>query len=495
FVDHLARDGAAEARVVLERGGSDRLLLLRGAAIGAEHFSICALDVTEAQRAEHELRAAKELAEEAARTKTQFLATMSHEIRTPLNGVIGATELLLASPRAPREAGLIEIVKHSADTLLSVVNDVLDFSKIEAGRLELELVPFVVRDAVLQVLELLSSNAKRKGLVLTTRLDPSLDRAVVGDPVRVRQVLMNLVSNALKFTSQGEIVIRGAASLEGGVDRVRLEVADTGVGIAPHVIPQLFQPFHQADGSTTRRYGGTGLGLAICKRLVESMGGTIGVDSVEGRGSTFWLVVPFTPGGDTDDDALATIWSDTSDTLAVTKPFYDGPSQPFEPVGPAPVRASTISEEIPVELLSAAKSSSTADASPMSPLARRVLVAEDNPVSRLVLARMLELLGYHPDLVSDGRQAIQAALHDRYACVLMDCQMPDVDGLEATRRIRALEAGRWHTPIIAITANARPEDRTHCLAAGMDDFVPKPLELARLRALLEQWTKSRHDAT
>jgi signal transduction histidine kinase/CheY-like chemotaxis protein len=370
---------------------------------------------------------------DANRAKGQFLANMSHEIRTPMNGVIGMTRLLLETPLTPRQQEYAETINSSGNALLAIVNDILDFSKIEAGKLELEAIDFDLEGVVSDAVRGFAEEARAKGLDLTCQVAPDVAGERRGDPVRLRQALTNLLANAVKFTTRGGIAVRALFEAN---DVVRFEVQDSGVGISPEAQSRLFQSFSQADGSTSRRYGGTGLGLAIAKRLAELMGGAVGVDSSPGKGSRFWFTARL--------------------------PAVAGGARPM----PALV-------ELPLPVFAAAPRG-------------RVLVAEDNPVNQKVDVGFLVALGYQADVVGTGRAAVTACLEQAYDAILMDCQMPDLDGYEATAAIRARESTR-RTPIVALTASAMKGDREKCLAAGMDDYLTKPLSREALEAVLSHF--------
>jgi signal transduction histidine kinase/DNA-binding response OmpR family regulator len=544
----------------------------------------------ERQNTEAALRLASASAQESTRLKAQFLANMSHEIRTPMNGVIGMVGLLIDTPLTAEQRSLAEVVRTSAESLLTIINDVLDFSKIEAGQLAFEHTPFNLSDPVENCLTLLAERAHEKGLELAYLIEENVPMQLMGDAGRLHQVLLNLVGNALKFTEHGEVVLRVARqSEENRRVRLRFTIRDTGVGIAPEARARLFQPFTQADSSTTRRFGGTGLGLAICRQLVSLMGGEIGLDSVPSQGTTFWFTAEFAlqdsvpkvvlrraelaglralivddnetnreillrqlatwqisartaAGG---EEALATLRA----AVAAQEPFQLAVLDMQMPgmsgldlarqvqadpaltgtrmiilssignsllrsdlaaagVGAAltkPARQAQLHEALlnlmasrPAPTVGAAPPARVAPAeiplpppAPASDLKLRILVAEDNLVNQQVALLQLQRFGYQPEIVGSGRQAVAAVTSRLYDVILMDCQMPDVDGFEAARRIRAWEAeqqvkGVALVPlhIIAMTANAMVGDRESCFAAGMNDYVTKPVRATDLAAAL-----------
>jgi signal transduction histidine kinase/CheY-like chemotaxis protein len=403
-----------------------------------------------------ERREAQKLAEEASRAKSTFLANMSHEIRTPMNGVLGMAELLLSTGLSDHQRHLAEIIYRSGNTLLSLLNDILDFSKIEDRKLELQDLDFHLRETIKECVELFAPRAHCKGIDIFSRIAGDVPDRLTGDPARLQQILNNLISNAIKFTESGEVLVLVSCSeIEEKHVSVDFDVKDTGIGIPPESLASVFDAFYQVTDSSSRKFQGTGLGLSICKQLCEMMGGTIEVESEPGVGTTFRCRIGF----------------------RVAPNTRTAPQAGSEP------------PEIPMQCRDKASTGIW------------VLVAEDNHTNQLLTAGMLQKLGISAGIASNGYQVLDVLQHNFFDLILMDCQMPDMDGYEAARRIRAKEQADGcasgvqkassHIPIIAITAQGMSEDRERCLAAGMDDYLSKPLRLRQLAAILQRWLPDR----
>ena len=531
---------------------------------------------------ERQLADTRDAEVESARLKSQFLAMMSHEIRTPMNGLIGMANLLRDTDLDAEQQEYARTVSICAESLLALLDDILDFSKIEAGKLTFESVSYDLHEVAGQAVELLAERAKSKGIELVVLIEESVPRWAHGDPGRLRQVLVNLIGNAVKFTDSGSVALRAEHRTQPGEDaEVQFSVRDTGVGIAPEVQKALFRPFVQADSTTTRRYGGTGLGLAISKQLVEGMGGQIGVESSLGSGSTFWfriklgkahrqaqvsqapapelagrrvLVVDHHPANSevmqyylkswrlrptlatSGNRALALLYKkaesgvpydlavvddeledvkglELARTMHSDQILADTPVVLLRPFGnrldPSMARLAGVTAVLSKPFLrdrlletltrlfvptrateESEPQQPVKEASPTGSSARElsILLAEDNAVNQMLAVRLLEKIGFRADVVENGLDAVDRVRSGRYNLVLMDCQMPEMDGYQATAEIRRLEAGKRHTNIVAVTANAMRGDREKCLTAGMDDYLAKPIQLAKLKSVLERWS-------
>jgi PAS domain S-box-containing protein len=550
------------------------------------HYEGTLTDISQLKQAEETLMQARDQALHVSRMKSEFLANVSHEIRTPMNGVIGMADLLSETALSSEQREYADAVRRSAHYLLNIINDILDFSKIEAGRLELEAIEFDLRESMEDVVELLADKAQEKGLDLFAEIEPRLPAHFVGDPYRIQQVVTNLVGNAIKFTHEGNVIVR--VRHEGGVKLI-VEVEDTGIGVAPEMRERLFQPFTQADGSTTRKFGGTGLGLAISRQLVELMGGVIGMRAGAERGSVFFFELPLPVSASafslevnltpvvaqrrpkallaTTNPARTAAYRAALATLGMEVTCVGSAEEILDAARKTPYAAIVCDHQLPdrgavllsqmlgeagiapektlvrlvrwrertLERLNDELFAATlpepcrqaqffgaiqtilsglgtaeglsqlerqlADAEPKEIEAppsdapnERVLIAEDNAINQRVAVRMLEKLGVSADVVENGRLAVEALRMGNYALVFMDCQMPEMDGFAATGEIRDWEIsrGRARLPIVAMTAHAMQGDRERCLAAGMDDYLAKPISRGGLEGILRKWLPGYH---
>ena len=476
----LATGGASayEAIHTLKDGKQVDLKITKAAIKGADGKSTglvgVIIDQSDIKQTSRELMAAKGAAESANRLKSDFLANMSHEIRTPMNGLIGMADLALNLAVDPTQREYLQIAKSSAMSLLQIINDILDFSKIEAGKLAIERIDFDMAQLLSEALRPMAVKAAEKGLDLVLDIDDGFPAIVRGDPGRIRQILLNLVSNAIKFTVQGEVRVSASARLDGPTAHIDLSVIDTGVGIEAASLAMLFDPFTQEDATITRRFGGTGLGLSITRRLSEAMGGSVSVESEAGKGSRFSCLIPMA-------------WS-TSDSESFTDPHKAPGSIGFRP---GEFAAANVDLSMPeIDDLAQRTTMAAQEASSVSGI--EVLLVEDNLVNQKLARTWLTRWGIHCTIAENGAVALERLSERRFDLVLMDCQMPIMDGFEASARIRSLDDPDMRDiPIIAMTANAMAGDRERCLAAGMDDYISKPISTTYLKETIERLARKR----